>query len=211
MCPASLAAIGENSIDLRLKIHAGRRVSTRVEQPLTIVERRPFTRGARTFARRVETLLDACPHAVSESLGTRVLCIRPRNFLKEKLHQLPVLYGWRTIYNMNEERRKGQRFGTPLIGVLRNLTRQSGPEEATLKNVAEGGLLLESSQKLGLRDRIEFRCKGCILLGEVVHYGRNKEKWLAGVKFDRRLDDDQLRRILDAGRPQKAALAVESD
>ena len=112
---------------------------------------------------------------------------------------------------MTDERRNGQRFGTPLVGLLRNVTRQSGPEEATLKNVAEGGLLLESSQKVGLRDRIEFRCKGCILLGEVVHYGRNKEKWLAGVKFERRLEEEQLRWILNGSRPQEAALAVESD
>ncbi len=111
---------------------------------------------------------------------------------------------------MNEERRNARRFGIPLIGVLRNLTRRSGPEEALVKNVGEGGLLLESSQKVGLRDRIEFRCKGCILLGEVVHYGRNKEKWLAGVKFERRLDEEQLRRILDPSKPQEAALAVES-
>jgi hypothetical protein len=107
---------------------------------------------------------------------------------------------------MNEERRKGPRFATPIIGLLRNVARQSHPEEARLKNLSEGGLLLESWQKWGLRDTIEFRFKGHTFLGEVAHYGRNREKWLAGVRFEHRLEEEQLRRILE---PQRSALSSQ--
>lgn len=107
---------------------------------------------------------------------------------------------------MTEERRKARRFATPIIGLLRNITRQSNPEEAKLKDLSEGGFLLESWQKMGLGDTIEFRLNGHTFLGEVVHYGRNREKWLAGVRFNHRLEEEQLFQILE---PQQSAIGHE--
>lgn len=97
----------------------------------------------------------------------------------------------------NVERRKSRRFATCIIGSLRNVTRQSHTEEAKLKNFSEGGLLLESSQEVRLRDTIEYRFEGHTLRGEVVQYSRNREKWLASIRFEQRLEAEELRRILE--------------
>ena len=99
---------------------------------------------------------------------------------------------------MTEDRRESQRFTTPIIGLLRNLTQNTDPGVAILRNLSKGGFLVEMGQKVKLQDSIEFRVQGCTFVGEVVHYLQEGDKWLVGVKTENRLNDGQLRRILEA-------------
>jgi hypothetical protein len=99
---------------------------------------------------------------------------------------------------MDEERREVQRFTTRIIGQLRNLTQNTDPRVAILTNLSKGGFLLEMWQKVKLQDSIEFRVQEFTLVGEVIHYLQEGDKWLVGVRTENRLNDGQLRRILEA-------------
>jgi hypothetical protein len=98
---------------------------------------------------------------------------------------------------MSEERRKDHRVKTPIIGLARNVTQSGELRAATLLDLSKGGFLMETGQKANLRDAIEFSVQGFTLLGEVIHYHQEGEKWLVGIKIECRLDDEQLREILE--------------
>jgi hypothetical protein len=99
---------------------------------------------------------------------------------------------------MDEERREVQRFTTRIIGQLRNLTQNTDPRVAILTNLSKGDFLLEMWQKVKLQDSIEFRVQEFTFVGEVIHYLQEGDKWLVGVRTENRLNDGQLRRILEA-------------
>jgi hypothetical protein len=48
-----------------------------------------------------------------------------------------------------------------------------------------------------LRDAIEFRIQGFTFLGEGVHSRQGGDKWLADVRIEKQLNDEQLNRILE--------------
>jgi hypothetical protein len=99
---------------------------------------------------------------------------------------------------MSNERRREERFETPaIIGLLRNLTQHTHPQLATMRNLSKDGFLIETWQNLELHDAIEFRVDSHTFLGEVVHCRREGHKRVAGVRIEHRLDDEQLRRILE--------------
>jgi hypothetical protein len=73
---------------------------------------------------------------------------------------------------MDEGRREDERRTTPIIGLLQNLTENTEPRIAILRNLSKHGFLVEAWQKVKLRDAIEFRIQGFTFLGEVVHFGK---------------------------------------
>jgi hypothetical protein len=98
---------------------------------------------------------------------------------------------------MDEGRREDERRTTPIIGLLQNLTQNTEPRVAILRKLSKHGFLVEAWQKVKLRDAIEFRIQGFTFLGEVVHCRQEGDKWLAGVRIENQLNDEQLNRILE--------------
>jgi hypothetical protein len=96
----------------------------------------------------------------------------------------------------NDDRRQEERFPSRNEGLLCNLTRKSSAEIAIIKDLSPGGCLMESSQELWPGDAVVLSAAGEIFLGEVVHARQEKQKWFAGMKFEKRISEADLRRLV---------------
>jgi hypothetical protein len=98
---------------------------------------------------------------------------------------------------VDEDRRQDERFPTRHEGLLYNLTRKRNAEVAMIKELSSAGCFVESSQELWAGDAVALSVAGDMFLGEVVHARQEKQKWLAGMNFERRISESDLRRLLN--------------
>jgi hypothetical protein len=96
----------------------------------------------------------------------------------------------------NEDRRKDERFPTRHEGLFCNLTRQGSAGTAIIKDLSSGGCSVESSQEVWSGDAVVLSADGEIFLGEVIHSRQEGQKWHAGMNFERRISETDLRRLL---------------
>jgi hypothetical protein len=97
----------------------------------------------------------------------------------------------------NEDRRHDERFPVHQEGLLCNLTRKAKAETAIIKDLSSGGCSVESCLELWTGDAVAVSAGNESFLGEVVHARQEKQKWFAGVNFERRLSEPDLRRLLN--------------
>jgi PilZ domain-containing protein len=93
--------------------------------------------------------------------------------------------------NLNVKREQNPRYASH-----NGLTEKTEAQPATIKNLSRGGFLVETFLKAKLHDAVEFRVEGLTLAGEVIHYHREGDRARIGVRIQPRLDDQQLRKIL---------------
>ncbi len=95
-----------------------------------------------------------------------------------------------------DDRRQDERFPAHREGLLCNLTRQGNTQMAIVEDLSSGGCFVESSQELWAGDSVALSVNGEIFLGEIIHARQEKQKWVAGMNFERRISEMDLRRLL---------------
>jgi hypothetical protein len=96
----------------------------------------------------------------------------------------------------DEDRRRDERFPTHHEGLLCNLTRKGNTEMAIVEDLSSGGCFVQSTQELWTGDAVTLSVDGEIFLGEIVHARQENHKWLAGVQFEQRINETDLKRLL---------------
>lgn len=105
------------------------------------------------------------------------------------------------------DRRREYRFETHSDVTVQNLTRRSAAQVGVLREVSQGGMLIETSDQLSLDAALEVLVGGTIFFGEVVHERHEPSgTWVTGIRLIMRMSEEDIWNITERWRSSLAPL-----